>query len=340
MTMNIAAIVLFSLVAQPAPPSASPEAKTRAQALLKEGAKLYEKGDLADALEKFNQAYESYASPKLLFNIGQASRGLGRPVDAIEAFERFLAEVKDAPADMTDEARVSVSELQAKVGRLLIECSIAGAEVSVDGKIVGTSPIEKLIAAIPGGHQVVARHPAAQTAVEEVQVSAGMLQTVVMRLQLLAASAELPPGVVPAGQGHATAETSPPQPTMEREATPPTSPEVSRMKQGWWLGRKWTWVAAGSSVLLVGSAAILGRSMQSKYDALEKSCGQSSSSQLGCGDSQVNSVVTRRNAANVFWGLAGAAVVTTGVLFLVEGRAVSVAPMAGETMGLLAQVRY
>jgi hypothetical protein len=340
MTMNIAAIVLFSLVAQAAPPSASPEDKTRAQALLKEGAKLYEKGDLADALEKFNQAYASYASPKLLFNIGQASRGLGRPVDALEAFERFLAEVKDAPADMTDEARVSVSELQAKVGRLLIECPTAGAEIRVDGKMVGTAPIEKLIAAMPGGHKIEARHPSAKSAVEDVQVSAGMVQTVVMRLQTLAAPAEVPPVLVPAAEVHALAETSPPGLTTEREATSSTSAEVSRIQQGWWLGRKWTWVAAGSSVLLIGSAAILGTSMQSKYDTLEKSCGQSSSSQLGCSDSQINSVVTRRNAANVFWGLAGAAVVTTGVLFFVEGRPVSLAPLAGETMGLLAQMRY
>jgi hypothetical protein len=44
--------------------------------------------------------------------------------------------------------------------------------------------------------------------------------------------------------------------------------------------------------------------------------------------------------ANVFWALAGAAAVTTGVLFFVEGRAVSVAPMAGGTTGFVAAVRY
>jgi hypothetical protein len=42
----------------------------------------------------------------------------------------------------------------------------------------------------------------------------------------------------------------------------------------------------------------------------------------------------------VLWGLTGAAVVTASVLFLVEGRSVAVAPMAGESKGLVAQVRF
>jgi hypothetical protein len=38
------------------------------------------------------------------------------------------------------------------------------------------------------------------------------------------------------------------------------------------------------------------------------------------------------------WGLSAAAAVTAGVLFFVEGRPVAVAPMAGETTGLLAKM--
>jgi hypothetical protein len=46
--------------------------------------------------------------------------------------------------------------------------------------------------------------------------------------------------------------------------------------------------------------------------------------------------------ANVFWALAGAAAVTTGVLFYFEGRPVSVAPVAGAggTTGFIAAVGY
>ena len=44
--------------------------------------------------------------------------------------------------------------------------------------------------------------------------------------------------------------------------------------------------------------------------------------------------------ANVLWGLAGAAAVTTGILFFVEGRRVAVAPMAGGATGMLARVEF
>jgi tetratricopeptide (TPR) repeat protein len=62
--------------------------------------KLFDRGGLAEALEKFEQADAEYASPKLFFNIGQANRDLGRPVEAIEYFERFLTEVKAASTEL------------------------------------------------------------------------------------------------------------------------------------------------------------------------------------------------------------------------------------------------
>jgi hypothetical protein len=93
--------------------------------------------------------------------------------------------------------------------------------------------------------------------------------------------------------------------------------------------------------VFVGAAAIAGSMMQSKYDDLKKSCGTAAGANwTGCNSSQVSSLDTRKNAANVFWGLSAAAAVATGVLFFVEGHGVTVAPMAGDTTGLLANVRY
>ena len=94
--MNAASLVFLALLAQAGPQTANPEAKTRAQALLKEGAQHYQQGSFADALEKFHQAYAVFPSPKLFLNIGQASRGLGRLVDAVDAFEKFQAQATDA----------------------------------------------------------------------------------------------------------------------------------------------------------------------------------------------------------------------------------------------------
>ena len=101
--MGTSFVVLLAVLAQLSPPGTDPQSKAKAQDLLTEGSDLYEKGDYAGALEKFNAAYAAYPSPKLMFNIGQANRDLSRPVEALEAFEKFLAGAADAPPEMLAE---------------------------------------------------------------------------------------------------------------------------------------------------------------------------------------------------------------------------------------------
>ena len=150
--------------------------------LLGQGTKLYEQGDVAGALEKFDAAYAAYASPKLMFNIGQCNRDLSRPVEALEAFEKFLESAADSSPDMIADARKSVAQLQKKLGRIQVNCETAGAEVSVDGKSVGLAPLPDPMWATPGLHQVTAKHASAAPAFEDVDVTAGSVSTVTVRL--------------------------------------------------------------------------------------------------------------------------------------------------------------
>jgi hypothetical protein len=333
--IHAASLVLLAIVAQAAAPTASPEGKARAQTLLKEGARLYEKGALLPALEKFNEAYAEFPSPKLLFNIGQTSRDLGRFVEAMVAFERFLDEAPDAPADMVAEAKKSMGELQGKLGKLRIQCSKAGAEISVDGKPVGVAPIAQPIWAAQGSHQVTARHPATTAAVEDVDVNPGWVHTVVMTLQPLVETpvvvAAPPPPKPPRPAESAGEIRKPARPTPKKVLEQPA-------------GRTWTWIAAGSAVVFGGAAVGFGLATQSKFDSLNKSCGTGSVAAgqpyVGCSDSDVDAVLLRRNLTNVSLGLAAAAAVTAGVLFFVEGPRVSVAPMTGEATGVVARMAY
>ncbi|MGB8298124.1 MAG: PEGA domain-containing protein [Polyangia bacterium] len=320
--MHATCLILLAILAQASPPTGDPQAKAQAQALLGQGTKLYQQGDVAGALEKFNAAYAAYSSPKLMFNIAQANRDLGRPVEAIEAFEKFLAGAADTSPETVADVRKSVAELQRKLGRIQIDCETAGAEVSVDGKSVGVAPLPDLVWATPGRHQVAAKHASAAPAIEDADVTAGSVTTVTMRLRPMAASMTSPaPKAAPDFDVQA--------------ALPP-----SGGSEGWWLGRKWTWVAAGSTVLLAAGAITAGALMQSKFDSLRSSCGAGNPARPGCSQSDIDSVSSRRTMANVFWGLTAAGVVTTGVLFYFEGRPVGVAPMAGGTTGLVAAVRY
>jgi len=320
--MHATCLILLAILAQASPPTGDPQAKAQAQTLLGQGTKLYQQGDVAGALEKFNAAYAAYPSPKLMFNIAQANRDLGRPVEAIEAFEKFLAGAADASSETVADVRKSVAELQRKLGRIQIDCETAGAEIGLDGKYVGVVPLPDLIWATPGRHQVTAKHASAAPAIEDADVTAGSVSTVTLQLRPLAASlvASAPKAV----------------PNSDVQATAPSS----EANEGWWLGRRWTWVAAGSTVLLAVGAISAGLLMDSRFDSLRSSCGAGNPARPGCTQSQLDKLNSRQTAANVLWGLTAAAAVTTGALFYFEGRPVTVTPVAGGATGVLARMEF
>lgn len=324
--MFAASFVLMSLVGQSAPdPLPSSEARTQAQALLKQGTQHYRHAEITEALADFTTAYRLFPSPKLLFNIGQCSRDLGRPVEAIEAFDRFLAEAHDAPEKMVAEARRSVEELSTEVGKLLVDCSVSGAEVKLDGKKIGVAPIKRVVRVTPGHHQLIAVRDGTSLVMRDTYVTAGDLETVALRPR---APADASSGV-----------------SKRIDKVPLIASRQpgrnARDERGWLLGRKWTWVATGSAVLLAGGATAAGMTMQSKFNALDARCGRASGEPyVGCKSSDLAELDTWKTTANVLWGLSAAAALTAGVLFYVEGRGVEVSPTAGQVIGFNANMRF
>jgi hypothetical protein len=313
--------------------SASPEAKSKARALLTEGSTLYQSGDIAGALEKFKQAHATYASPKIHFNLGQAYRDLGRFDDSMAAFEKFLIGASDASPEALADARRAVAELKPKLGRVRIECPIPGAEVSIDGRVEGQAPLPEPVWAMPGRHQIIALAAGSSPLVEKIDVVAGAEVLVDLNPRVMQATGS---------NDRIAPSRSAPQRVNEPGYDGQVEQAAKRSEQsdGWWLGQKWTWVAAGSTVVLAGAASITGVWMQSKFDTLRRSCGRASLARAGCSQSDIDSVVSLKDTANVLWGLTAAAAVATGALFYFEDHPVTVAPLAGGTTGLIALVRY
>ncbi len=317
MTISAASIVLLTYLAQAAP---GQDDRSRAQALLDEGELLYREGDHASALRKFEAAYAAFPSAELWFNIAQAHRALGRPAEALESFERFASQAADAPADKLADARRSIVELQSRLGRIRIECDLADAIIALDGRTLGPAPLAEPVWATPGRHQISATPAGGPSSFEYVDVVVGGEQTILVGGPGAFAWAAPPP---------AAADITP---ALGEPAT------ISAGRgRGWWLGRKWTWVAAGSAALLAGTAATVGGLAKARFDDLDHSCGSSSPAHQGCSEGDIDSLQRRMTAANVLWGLAGAAAVTAGVLFFVEDRPLAVFPTAG---GAMARVRF
>jgi hypothetical protein len=311
--MTVVPVLLLATLAQAAGSNAQDRAT--AQALLGDGATMYEHGDYLGALDRFNRAYAAYPSSKILFNIGQANRLIGRPLEAREAYQKFLDEALGAARDDRTDAQKWLEELQKTLGQVTVRCQIDGAEIIVDGKPAGKSPLVRPVWVTPGRHEVTATKSGECAMSDHTEVPPGGEVLVELR-PLHGPLAEQKPRVELAKAG--TTETA----------------------SGGWLGRKWTWVAAGSTVALTGLAAVLGWTMQARFDELKKYCGKDSPSQSGCAQSDIDSLNTQRVTTNVLWGLAGAAAITTGILFFVEGRPVAVAPMAGERTGMLARMEF
>jgi hypothetical protein len=314
--MGVVPFLVLATLAQASGAGTNAQDRVKAQSLLGEGATLYGRGDYLGALEKFDAAYAAYPSSKILFNIGQTNRLLGRPLEAREAYQRFLDEVPNASREDRSDAQTWLERLQNALGQITVVCQIDGADISVDGKAVGKAPLTRPVWVTPGRHQVTATKSGECPMLDTVDVAAGGQD-----------KAELRPlhgpllGLVSRSDLAATSK-----------------PDSAR--EGWWLGRKWTWVAGGSTVVLAGAATIVGLSMKSRFDDLKGSCGRASPDQLGCSNSEIDSVHTRMVTANVLWGLAGAAAITTGVLFYLEGRPVAVAPMAGAATGMVARMEF
>ena len=226
-----------------APASAQPagdnQAKGRAQALLSEGTTAYGHGDYATALDKFTAAYKIFPSPKLWFNIGQANRDLGRPVEAVEAFDRFLTDAEDAPTETLAEARRSAAELKTRLGQIKVTCMTDGAEITVDGKQVGSAPLGNMIWTTPGRHQVAAQQPGFSPAIEDVTAVAGKAVVVNLDLRPIDLRAANQPADAAPGQ-------------LNGEAAGSAQPEHKPLYR-----RAWFWVAIGAVVGAGAAVAVI-----------------------------------------------------------------------------------
>ncbi len=161
---------------------AAGDGRDEARRLLVEGATLYEQGELAAALEKFEAAYAAFPSPKIFFNFGQAFRGLARNVEAIEAFTRFLDEARDADEAVRTLARRYLAELEPTVGRLVIDPATPGAELFVDGRSEGTLPLPRPVLLAPGPHQITIEKNGLVPLARRLEIAAGAQAVVAARL--------------------------------------------------------------------------------------------------------------------------------------------------------------
>lgn len=148
----ILGLVMLGLLAPVAQRSALaqqyvPEAqKKKARALQIKAIKAYRTKKFQAAVQAFLEAYEAWPRRELHFNISLSYGRLGDKINAVTYLRRF---VKDASARELASIPKWLKDIDEEVAVVNIQ-GPAGAQVSMDGKEVGTVPLELVL--MPGMH--------------------------------------------------------------------------------------------------------------------------------------------------------------------------------------------
>jgi hypothetical protein len=172
--------------------AASPEERKRARSLAEEGAKLFERGDFAEALLRFEQAEALVPVVTIALERARTLEKLGRWVEALEV----LQSVADTPLGPSShpshkKARAEAVELAAaldlRIPRLALDLRPArdGTTVLLDGEPMAPEITQGISVRIdPGPHQLEARATDGASAKRELELLPGDRREIRLLLEL------------------------------------------------------------------------------------------------------------------------------------------------------------
>jgi hypothetical protein len=265
------------------------------------GVTLYGEADYPAALVEFTRAYELAPTWRVLFNIGQAHFQLHEYVDALTALQRFLDEGGDQVKPKQRElVQSELASLADRIGRVTIRCNVAGATISVDDQVIGTTPLSNPVPMSAGIRRVSATHEGQAPVEERLSVAGG--DTLEVHLDFAFAAA-------PPAEPAPVKATAPPPPASvsadwrvpEREVRPP-----NRLPPAIAFGV----AAAGAAV--GGIFGVLALDDRSRLDhaCADKACPASS-------QSDIQGLSRDAWVSNIGFGVAVAAVATGITLWLI-----------------------
>ena len=267
-------------------------------ALILQGLKLREQGQDAEALKLFVRAQELAPTPRALAQRALAEQALGDWVQA----EAHLSEALAVPDDLwiarhraaLDGALAVIRE---HLGQLQVNGGIAGAELRLDGQLVGRLPLAAPLRVVVGRPLLEVAHPGHYVVRREITIKAGSLSTESLELVPIPAQ----PAVASGESAGAPSELASDRP---QSGLATLSPLVF-------------WTAAGVTAIVGGVTLWSGLNASAKNDAYEAYARQpnATSDEALRGFEDAKSAQTRTNVLIVGTGVAAAATLAIGLLF-------------------------
>jgi hypothetical protein len=175
-------------------------------------------GEVAQALDEFQKAYDLIPNWRILYNIGQTSRHVRDHARSLRAFTRYLAEGKDEiPKARRQEVEREIEALKPLVARLELAGSEDGAEVTVDGKPAGKMPLAEPLYVNAGKRAVRVSREGKRPFEKELELQGGKSERLEILLEPLAA------GGGPSTKPTATATAKPPPPPPRGDYSTPAT---------------------------------------------------------------------------------------------------------------------
>src|SRR5262245_37410589 len=231
MKRSVVLLVMVFLVLAGAP-AARADPPAEAEELIRAGVALRKQGEDAAALAEFQRAYALDPSPRAAGQMGFAEQALGHWLDAEIHLGEALAGATH-PWVQKNRAIIegSLRVVKGRVGRLAVNGTPAGAEVTVNGRRAGLLPLRAPVRVQPGAVRVEVRAQGHAASILTVSVPSGRQIKVDVRLQKerAGAPAEAVAPVTPASPPRPAAldpaaSPSPPPPEPKAPATPAPLP--------------------------------------------------------------------------------------------------------------------
>ncbi len=177
----LAVLLALAFVVAVAPPAVAQSAEDRA--LVERGRSLRRAGQNAEALAVFRQSYARRPTPELAGQMGFAEHALQQWSDAYAHLRESLSATGDPWVLAQRQAlEFSSREVERHLGSLRIESNAAGAELSVNGAVVGTLPMNAPLRVAEGTVRLSLSAPGYRDDRREITVSAGETVRVVVQL--------------------------------------------------------------------------------------------------------------------------------------------------------------
>jgi tetratricopeptide (TPR) repeat protein len=173
-------------------PSPKPGGRVVAVPLFRAGIRLFDQGFYQKALAKFQRAYFHLPNPKIHTRIALCFKWLGKYVQAIFHYEKYLAQSRPKPPARPTAAATSLRQgvqktivaLLKKIGQIRLQVTAPkGALVRMNGSILGRAPMKKLLRLTPGKYHVTISAKDHHPLQRDLTLKAAQLTTLTFRLK-------------------------------------------------------------------------------------------------------------------------------------------------------------